>query len=568
MPEQPPAGDASSCATIARWPAVAAGLLLMAHVALLGAHFQPASASRDSHGYLIQARLLAQRAHTWIEPRSSVDYVPETWIDRGDGRYFCTYPPGLPVMLAPAWFVGGSAAVMVLLLGLGPLTLLGMGCLARHWLAPSWSLVAMLLLACNTTFNTQVLTADSHLPATCLLVWGTVALLRWEHTRAARTALLAGLLLGAIPTVRYLEGLFLVAAFTFVILATPRGRERRRSVVALGLGAGLPLAALAGRNTLAYGAPWRTGYGFTGDSGAFGLDNLLSGGPQLVWNIPLHGVGPVAWLAVVALGMMLARPAWRTRGALLALLIVPTTVAYCCVRFEQFGHGSYAVFSPGQSPMRYLLPTFVGYIVAAAWLLQTLGTRVRWLAWAAAALLAVAVGGPGLRHSLEHMDELEAQNRELVVLQRLLHEHVPAGQVVVADRGLCRHLAFVGQWELADASLLLFASGCDRGHLARVIEWHPLKPWWERAGDQNFRAYYKASPLHRLNSLRDGVHRLAPEGGQVYWVGTPLEMHCFDQELTSVETLIEVARSDGDPASGRTITPSGAASAVVRWTAR
>jgi hypothetical protein len=565
MPEQPRSGEESSRRRRSRLATGAAALLLAGHAVLLVSHFQPATASRDAHGYLIQARLLSEHAHTWLEPRSSVEYIPETWIDRGDGRYFCSYPPGLPLLIAPAWRLGGNAASLALLLALAPLTLLGTWVFCRHWLDAEWSLLVVVLLACNVTFNTQALTADSHLAATCVLVWGLAALCRWESTRKPAMALLAGLLFGAVPAIRYLEGVLVLAAVVFAIASGAARAPHRRSLGALVAGSAIPLLMLGVRNHLVYGAPLRTGYGRTGDSGTFGLDNLLDGGVRLLLNIPLHGVGVVFLLAIAGLAVMLWRRNQRARGILLGLLVAPPTLAYCCVSFEQFAVTDYGHITAGQSPLRYVLPTFVGYLVAAAWLLQRLSRRHLPAATGVAIVVAVATAGPGLLHSLDHLGELESQNEEIAAIQRVLADNVPTGQVLIANRGLAAHLASTGRWELVDEALLLFATGCDPGHLEVVIREHPLKPYWERAGDQNFRAYYKADPQIRLRSLRLGISDLAPPGGQVFWAGTPLEIACFDLQLPTAESLFEVARFDGAPPSRAPIGQSSAGMTLARW---
>ena len=82
------------------------------------------------------------------------------------------------------------------------------------------------------------------------------ALLRFEQFGSRNAGLMAGVLLGAIPTVRYPEAIVGVAIGAWLSWwVRPIWRVWPTLV-----GAAIPLGALLAHNAAAYGAFWRTGW--------------------------------------------------------------------------------------------------------------------------------------------------------------------------------------------------------------------------------------------------------------------------------------------------------------------
>jgi len=543
-PDATPTAGGGRSALLDRAAPWALGALVLANLALHTAFFQPAASSPDANGYLIQARLLAETGTTSIEPRSSLQLLSEIWLDHGSGRHHCHHPPGLPLLLAPAYLVGGAPAVLWFHMALGSLTLVGLYLLCRRWTSPSWSLFAAALMAVNPTLNTASLTADSHMPAACLFVWGALALVRWSDTRDPRTAFLAGLLLGFIPGVRYLEGLLLAAGGIFVALHARRDRRWWLSAAAFCAGAALPLTWILVRNTLVYGQLGVTGYNFVADSQAFGLENIGRNALPLLVNLQRGGLGPVFWVGLAGTAAMCFTPASRKSGILLAASILLLTGAYTCCFFPQLRLADYGIQPPGQSAFRYVLPTFPLYAAGCAWLLSRAQRWRPWVAGGAAAALGVWAAALAIPATLGELGVLEESDRDLADAQRLLDEHVPDDAVVILHRRYGKHLLFAGDWALADESLLLHAVGCDRGRLDVELEGHPLKPYWAGAGEQDFHSFHKLPLPQRMDRLRRGLRDLGADDEQVYWLGAAQDVGCFLGQATPSDTFYSVATFD------------------------
>ena len=560
----PPAVGARSTSVDRRglW---ALGALVVAHLALHAVFFQPAASSPDANGYLLQTRLLAEGGKTWIEPHSSLQLLSEIWLDTGSGRHYCHYPPGLPLLLVPAYLLGGATGALLLHMVLGSLTLVGLYLLCRRWTSTPWALFAVALLAANPTLNIASMTADSHMPATCFLVWGCYALARWESSRNPGIAVVAGLLLGFIPTIRYLEGLLLIGGGLFVLVHLARSRSWSLSAAGFLGGAALPLVWIIVRNTLVYGELGVTGYTFVADYQAFGWENFRVNAPALLSNLQRGGLGPLFWVGTVGVVAMCIHPDTRKRGLLLLASIVPLTAAYTLCFFPQLRLDDYGVQTPGQSPFRYVLPTFPMYILASAWVLSHLHGRKPGIAWGVAAVLGIATAVVAVPRSIRDLATLEQDNQVLADMHRVLDEDVPRGATVIVHRRYGKHLAFAGPWLLADESLLLLATRCDRGMLEAELEGNPLKPYWAGAGEQDFKSFFKLPPPQKNDRLRQGITDLGADWDDVYWVGTTRDLGCFVRQLQPPDTFLSVAEFDLPGSGAATIRPKDAVAARPQW---
>ena len=183
-------------------------LLLGVHFLVLVFFFEPAISTPDANGYFAQARLIADEGRTDIVVESPSQYVGDHWMRVGEGRYYGQYPPGLPALLALVYRPLGPWASLWVIPLMGTLSLLALFLVVRDWLGPGWGLVAAALMAVNPFANAHALGADSHTAVCFFLMWGFFGYLRWERTRSAWWAALAGFCLGMIPTIRYAERCF------------------------------------------------------------------------------------------------------------------------------------------------------------------------------------------------------------------------------------------------------------------------------------------------------------------------------------------------------------------------
>lgn len=134
------------------------------------------------------------------------------------------------------------------------------------------SLLAAILVTVNPLLAHLGLSALSHTGTACSAVWAMYATWRCWHGGGWPWAVAGGMLAGAAISVRYTEGLLLLPVV--VAMLNRRGdmgwRPMRRDLVWWVAGLTLALTPLFWQHIIAYGAPWRTGYGLCGEATGFG----------------------------------------------------------------------------------------------------------------------------------------------------------------------------------------------------------------------------------------------------------------------------------------------------------
>lgn len=423
-------------------------MLLAGHFLFVLAFFQPAISTPDASGYFKQARLIATEGRTWFSTESDLQYIPPHWLADPSGRYFSKYPPGLPLLAAGVYRLAGPSAALLINPVLATLTLLGLYLAGRSWLGAGWALTATVLMAMNPAVNEQALWAFSHTAVAFFLVWALVFLMRWSRTGGPGWAFVAGILLGAIPTIRYAE-LLLGLGFVLFFFVHDRGRHRRASsLVALAAGAAIPGLGLAVRNQVTYGAFWRTGYASTQEQTGFGVTYFLEHALPYVNQLLSEGVGPLFGLSVVGLALLCADRRTRSFGLLLVALILPTTILYMAYYFP-----------PDGASMRFLVPTLFVYPLAAVWCLRCLQSSfprpARIAAWAALGATALW----GLPASVQSMMPQRVTNGMLVRAGEAVQRWTLEGSILVSDASAGQYLDYLGRWRIVDGSLLYGARG-------------------------------------------------------------------------------------------------------------
>ncbi|MCP4676432.1 MAG: hypothetical protein GY854_13150 [Deltaproteobacteria bacterium] len=409
------------------------------HLAVMLNYFEPAIWRPDASGYFGQARLIASTGHSWFRPESSAEYIPPNWVTVEDGRVFSKYPPGLPLLAAALYRLGGLKAALLINPVMASLTLLGLILLCRRLIGPWWALVAALILAVNPIANTQAQWAFSHTAVSFFLVFGLYILMRWPDSRSLPPALLAGAMLGVVPTIRYAEVLIVAGVAVIVCLRAWTDRRSRRTAWAVGVGAGIPIAALLVFNRVSFGAFLSTGYSTTGEQSAFSAACFVRHGQQVIEALTLDGFGPLLAFGIIGIAMMCCKKENRRLGLALVCLIVPSTLLYIAYCFPVDG-----------MDMRFFVPLFPLYSIATVWVLQVLSSN-RWRHGVALASLALLIQFAwGLPVSLGSLRSHSYALRRLVELTDVMEDRVPPGSIVVADKLVSMQLHLKGSWRLAD----------------------------------------------------------------------------------------------------------------------
>jgi 4-amino-4-deoxy-L-arabinose transferase-like glycosyltransferase len=417
------------------WPAMI--LLLITHFFFLALFFAPAISTPDANGYLAQARLIAENGRSDIVVENPSQYVGDHWMKVADGHYYGQYPPGLPAVLAIVYkLISPEASLWVIPL-MGTASLLAIYLIVRLWAGPLWGLLAAALMFFNPYANAHAMGADSHTAVCFFLLWGLYGLARWETSKSPGWAALAGLCLGMIPTIRYAEALFIVAAAVFVLLNW-RPADGLKTLIAGILAACVPMGALAVRNQIAFGAFWKTGYSVSGEQTGFALSYFVR--YAIPYLLMLFGIGAFAVFIMGIRGLvkLTRNPETWKRGLLLILMVLPITLLY----FAYYFHAN-------PKNMRFFLPTFYLYAIAACYSLslEKQSEPERTARFTRNLFLLNLLWG--LPFSIVELSHLKGDNSDLAHITTELQKQAPPGSVIISDSGILQHFDFVGGWKLA-----------------------------------------------------------------------------------------------------------------------
>lgn len=422
-----------------RWlPLASAVALALMMFAWLVVHLAPATMSPDSNGYVVQARLLATTGTTHLTTGSPAQFVGIHWLETKAGVFHSRYPAGLPILFAGAWKLGGLPAALLVNPLLASTTVFLVFLLARRFSGEGSALLAAAVFATNATVQQHAFDADAHVATAFFLTAGILALLRFAENLSPARGLLAGLLLGIVPTLRYPEAIAGIAIGAWLLW---RVRPLWRVWPTL-VGAAGPFGALLIHNAGAYGAFWRTGYALTNEQTGFGWSYFAAHWLGYLHSLGGAGLGVFFAFGAAGLAGLVAEARHRATGVLLAGITVPLVLLYMAY-----------YFGTGDGNLRFLVPTFPLLAVAGAWLLSraaTAGDAGR-AVWVTVAVLQLLPAGAA---SSQMAARMQATLRAAAQARTTLEKQAPAGSVVVVERQLGESLDATGQWRLVDESLV------------------------------------------------------------------------------------------------------------------
>jgi len=432
---------------------ISAWALALLHFLWVTSHLEPAIMSPDANGYVVQARLLADEGRTSFATASPVQYVGMHWLETETGTFHSRYPAGLPLIMAGAWKVGGLNAALLINPLLASATVLLVFFLARRVVDEPYALVAALVVAVLPTSNQNALDADAHIAAAFFLVGGVLALLRFAATGGRGPALLAGVLLGVIPSIRYPEAIVGVAIGAWLLW---RIRPVWRVWPAV-VGAALPLGALMAHNASAFGAFWRTGYALTNEQTGFGLGYFAS--HVLPYLQALSGQGPTLMFAfgIAGLAAMVTDVRRRAEGVLFAGITVPLVLLYMAYYFGGGGPGG------AGGNLRFLVPTFPFFAVAGIWLLARVADQLGRAGTAAVAAVVAVQSLMGIGASAQVLTRAKASLGGAARARAVAEREIPAGSVVIVDRQLAESFDATGRWRLVEENMVAAGLGGGLG---------------------------------------------------------------------------------------------------------
>jgi len=310
------------------------------------------------------------------------------WMRIGEARFPPLNPIGLPILLAPAyWLPGDGLGRGLLFIQLSAAALLVLVRRTAHALAgPLAGAIAPLLLLLSPEFTSASHWILTEIPFTLLLTLSLVLLLRpTSPLRAGAAGVVAGV-----------AGWMRPVGFLLALAALPllwRRPAPFRRVLAFGAGAALLIPPLLWAQSVLYGGPFRSGYAFYG---SFFVDYPGTG---FSWRYALFGRG---WTAVSSNVGHLFHYLDDLVGGAHTLLPLPAAAlaVYGFARHRRFGlaaAAATALLLTLQSfyyfvQTRYLVPLLPLLAIGAAAGVAVLARRHRWLALA---LLAVGFAFQG-----------------------------------------------------------------------------------------------------------------------------------------------------------------------------
>ncbi len=515
-------------------------LLLAAHFGWLLARFEPAYSSPDASGYFVQARVLLESGSTGFLPESPLQYVGVPWLETERGELCSRYPPGLPLLLAAVWSVFGFVGALLVIPIAATLLVLATFLWSRRWIGDGPALVAAALMAAVPIANRQALHADAHTVTALLVVLGLLALDRWNAEPSRARAFAAGLLLAAIPAVRYPDGLVAIGVASFLVTRL-RCEQTRNTVPWVLAGALGPIAALLLHHQMAFGSPIKTGYALTHEQTAFAWEALAGHVRPYLASLTREALGPFAFLGAAGMIVRLFRPGSRATGLLWMGAVVPLAALYL----------SYYWGAPGDTTNRFFIPVMPILFVAALDLLVRLERRWRddpgprrigrsLLAVAVVAQVVLGVVGSEDRMLRERM----GTTRGAAVLDWLAAT-VEDGAVVIANRAVQGSVEPLGRYRLVDDRLV--PGGPRR---ATVKTRNPNLRFLQDATNGESPSPHQHDKLDRLRARYEGkddstVARLVLEdlrawanGTTIVWLATQDEIHRF-AELAGPNARLE-----------------------------
>ena len=177
--------------------------------------------------------------------------------------------------------------------------------------------------------------------------------------------------------------------------------------------------------------------------------------------------------------------------------------------------------------MRFLLPTFALYTIAAVWLLKIRSETEpqRAQKWARIVLGVSLVWG--LTYSVLVLRHLKQDNQMLAEITLAIEQRVEPGSVLIAQSGLLQHLDFLGDWRLAPEEAF------DR----RARRPLPMGPHEGPRSDLPPGAVEELSPAERTQSFRHELVRWAGDTRTIYWITT-------EEKLKTIRDRLEPAKDE------------------------
>jgi len=401
--------------TVSPWIARAAAAVALASSGIAIWFGVQAAGGADAYGYVSEAAqwlrhsLVSDDPLAAVAPQLGAAVAPAGYtLAPGGHGLVAVYPPGLPLTMAFAQWVGGAEAVFLVVPVLAGVAVWFTYVAGARAVSDRVGLVAAIVLACSPLFFLQSFEPMSDVPA---VAWWTAA---WAMSMSAgsRSAFGAGVAAAAAILTR--PNLAPLAPIVAASVALSAPRLRRLAAFAGPVVAGCLLVAAF--NAALYGSPVLSGYGPLG-----ALFSWANGGPNIRayarWMNDLYS--PAILLA-------LAAPWLYRRGVVWLMLAFAAGVALSYLFYVPFGDWPFARFLLPAVPL-LLVMTSAAVVSGIERLPSTFRSSA---AIVCAALLAAR--GVDVANRL-HVFDIAAAEQRYATIGEYVGRTLPPNAVVVAS---------------------------------------------------------------------------------------------------------------------------------------
>ena len=378
-----------------------------------------AAGGSDSYCYIGQAVEFAHGRATLVEPlaervavpRANIVFAPVGFVPGAHGGAVPMCAPGLSLLMAPAWKLGGDFLLHLVVPTLGALAVWLTFVLGRRLQDPTTGLSAAILIAASPTFLYQVVQPMSDVPAAAFWLATFAVVLRKDRHGELPAGVLASIALLIRPNLAPV----LIAVWAFVFhVARVKGTLR----FLLGLAPGLCLVLWF--NYTRYGSALKTGYGDAAD--LFSLSHVLPNLMRYVaWTLSSHTPAILLAFAAPVVGRV-AGASLNDRAFIWTALTFVLLVVGCYLPYSIFDAWWYT---------RFLLPALPFMMVLASFTACHLASRFRARVVVIAPILIGLVTwsvGYARRHEAFALKEIE---RRYISAGTFVGERLPANAVVI-----------------------------------------------------------------------------------------------------------------------------------------
>jgi len=296
------------------------------------------------------------------------------------------------------------------------------------------------LLAINPFYNEHALFGDSHTSLIFFFLIALLFLIKAIKSDNFVYAIISGIAMGIVPTIRYAEFVLVVVFGAYILWLFYTKKISLRTEISFLIGILIPLIPLAVRNHKAFGKPWITGYNLVNTQASFGFNYLIKHFIPFLVMLATAGMGILFWFSIGGFIKLLRNSDTKSIGVYFLSSVSLLTFTYMAYYWP-----------PDPETMRFLLPTFPVYTLAAVYFISHLKRKYK-IAFLSIALLASIPWG--MLGSLRAVRPLYVRNSVLSDITKAVEKNIESGSIIITYEGICQNLDLYGKWKLIDISIL------------------------------------------------------------------------------------------------------------------